>query len=166
VQLIRGDGGDAFDLLKVVDVVASHGFDDGPEGHGAAFGVGGAAAAVVVGDGVEVEKIPVAGGLKESKGRGELVGRVAARPGVLIEGLDDSVGLVERGGESLAEAEGKNNLAVGEVGCDIRYAPFAGSGRGIDLPGGQAGGERTNALCCGGQDRNGILAVQELGIRI
>ena len=105
VGLIRGDGGDAFDLLKVVDVVASHGFDDGPEGHGAAFGVGSAAAAVVVGDGVEVEKIPVASGLKESKGGGERVGRIAHGPGVLIEGLDDSVGLVERGGQSLAEPE-------------------------------------------------------------
>ena len=40
--------GEAFDLLKVVDVVAGHGFYDGPEGHGAAFGVGGTAVAVVL----------------------------------------------------------------------------------------------------------------------
>jgi len=146
--------------------VTSHSFDDGPEGHGAAFGVGGAAAAVVVRDGIEVEKIPVPGSVKESNCRGELVGRIADGPGVLIKGLDDGVGLVERGGEGLAEAEGKDNLAVGQMGCDIRNAPFAGGGRGIDLPGGQAGREGADALCCGGQDGNGILAVEELGVRI
>ena len=58
--------GEAFDLLKVVDVVAGHGFYDGPEGHGAAFGVGGAAAAVVLRDGGEEEQVPVAGGLEEA----------------------------------------------------------------------------------------------------
>ena len=38
---------EAFDLLKVVDVVAGHGFYDGPEGHGASLGVGGGAVARV-----------------------------------------------------------------------------------------------------------------------
>jgi hypothetical protein len=51
VSMLRwSDGacGEAFDLLKVVDVVAGHGFYDGPEGHGAALGVGGGAVAVVL----------------------------------------------------------------------------------------------------------------------
>ena len=38
--------GYAVDLLEVVDVVAGHGLDDGPEGHGTAFGVGGRTMAV------------------------------------------------------------------------------------------------------------------------
>ena len=41
--------------------MACHGFDDGPEGHGAAFGVGGGAVAVVLGDCGEEEQVPVAG---------------------------------------------------------------------------------------------------------
>jgi hypothetical protein len=51
VSMLRwSDGacGEAFYLLKVVDVVAGHGFYDGPEGHGAALGVGGGAVAVVL----------------------------------------------------------------------------------------------------------------------
>ena len=107
-------------MLEVVDVVAGHGFDDGPEGHGAAFGVGGAAVAVFVGDGGEVEEVPVAGGLEEGEGGLELVGAVALGPGFLVEGLDDGVGLAERGGEGLAEAEGEDDLAVGEVGERFR----------------------------------------------
>ena len=121
-------GGEAFDLLEVVDVVAGHGFDDGPEGHGAAFGVGGAAVAVFLGDGVEEEQVPVAGGLEEGQGGFELVGCVAFGPGVLVEGLDDGVGLVERGGEGLAQAEGEDDLAVGEVGDDLADAPLARGG--------------------------------------
>ena len=50
-----GSRGDALHLLEVVDVVACHGFDDGPEGHGAAFGVGGWAVTVVLRDGGEEE---------------------------------------------------------------------------------------------------------------
>ena len=87
--------GETFDLLEVVDVVAGHGFDDGPEGHGAPLGVGGGAAAVIVRDGGEVEEVPVAGGLKESYRGFELIGAVACGPDVLIEGLDDGVGLAE-----------------------------------------------------------------------
>ena len=90
-------GSEAFDLLEVVDVVASHGFDDGPEGHGAAFGVGGAAVAIVLRDGVEEEQVPVARGLEERHGGFELVGVVTFGPGFLVEGLDDGVGLIEFG---------------------------------------------------------------------
>ena len=100
-------GGEALDLLEVVDVVAGHGFDDGPEGHGATFGVGGEAVAILLGDGVEKEQVPAACGLEESEGGLELVGFVARGPGVLVKGLDDGVRLVERGGKSLAEAEGE-----------------------------------------------------------
>lgn len=49
----------------MVDVVAGHGFYDGPEGHGSALGMGGGAVAVGFGDGGEETEIPVAGGLEE-----------------------------------------------------------------------------------------------------
>ena len=160
------DGGEAFDLLKMVDVVAGHGFDDSPEGHSAAFGVGGAAAPVFVRDGIEIEEIPVAGGLEEGEGRAELVGCVPDSPSVLIKGLDDGVRLVERGSESLTEAKRENNLAIGEVGGDVRDAPFARGGGGTDLRGGEAGGEGADALGCGSENGNRILAVEELGVRI
>src|SRR5258707_15840254 len=87
--------GEATDLLKVVDVVAGHGFYDGPEGHGAAFGVGGTAVAGGLGDGVGVEKVPGAGGLGEGHRGVELVGLVTLCPGVLVGGLDDGGGVVE-----------------------------------------------------------------------
>jgi hypothetical protein len=103
--------------------------------------VGGAAAAVVVRDGGEEEEVPVAGGLKESHRGFELIGAVTCGPDVLIEGLDDVVGLAERRGEGLAEAERKDDLAVGEVGGDLADAPFAGGGVSVDLGGGEVGGE-------------------------
>ena len=92
--------------------MAGHGFYDGPEGHGAALGVGGAAVPVVLRDGGEEEQIPVARGLEEGQRGFELVGLVTLRPGVLVEGLDDGVGLADRGCEGLAEAEGEDDLAV------------------------------------------------------
>src|SRR3954451_21271337 len=91
--------GEAFDLLEVIDVVAGHGFHDGPEGHGAPLGVGGRTVAVVLRDGGEEEQVPVAGCLEECKSRLEVVGGVALAPGSLIEGLDTGVGWVESGGE-------------------------------------------------------------------
>ena len=130
----------------MVNVVAGHGFDDGPEGHGAALWVGGSAVAIFLGDGGEEEQVPVAGGLEEGERGFELVGCVALGPGVLVKGLDDGVRLIERGCESLAEAEGKNDLAVGEVGDDVADAPLAWGRRSIDLGTGEIGGERLEAL--------------------
>jgi hypothetical protein len=75
----------------VVNIVASHGFDDGPEGHSSAFGVGGGVMAVILGDGGEEAEVPVAGGLVEGQGGVEVVGGVALGPALLIEGLDDGV---------------------------------------------------------------------------
>src|SRR5258708_20127257 len=79
--------GQAFDLLKVVDVVAGHGFYDGPEGHGAALGVGGAAVPVVLRDGGEEEQIPVARGLEEGQRGVGVGGLVTLRPGLLVAAL-------------------------------------------------------------------------------
>jgi hypothetical protein len=164
-RLLMG-GGEAFDLLKMVDVVAGHGFNDGPEGHGSAFGVGGGSVAVVVGDGGKEEQIPVAGGVEEGHCGFEVVGLVARGPSVLIEGLDDGVGLVEGGGEGLAETEGKDDLAVGEVGGDLADAPLAGGGVGVDLGFGEAGGEGAEMPGGGGEDGEGIAASKVTGVRV
>jgi len=134
-------GGEAFDLLEVVDVVTGHCFDDGPEGHGSAFGVGGGAVTIVLGDGGEVEEIPVAGGLEEREGGFEVIGAVALGPGLLVEGLDDGVGLIGRSREGLAEAEGEDELAVGEMGGDLADAPLVGRGTGVDLCACEGSGE-------------------------
>ncbi len=113
----------------MVDVVASHGFYDGPEGHGSALGVGGGVVTVVLGDGGEEAQVPGAGGLEEGEGGVEVVGGVALGPAILVEGLDDGVLLAE----GLAEAEAEDDLAVGEVADDLADAPLAGRGRVIDL---------------------------------
>ena len=159
-------GGEAFDLLEVVDIVASHGFDDGPEGHGAAFGVGGATVAVVLGDGVEEEQVPVAGGLEERHGGFKLVCLVTPGPGVLVEGLDDGVGLIEFGSESLSEAEGKDDFAVRQVGGYFANAPFSWSGAGVDLSVGEAGGEGADARSGGFKNRDRFFALEVDGVRI
>ena len=138
-------GGEAFQLLEVVDVVAGHSFDDRPEGHGAAFGMGGGAMAFVAGDGGKEEKIPVAHGLEEREGRLDGVDGVAVGPGLLVEWLDDVVGLVGWGGEGLAEAEAEDGFGVGEVGDDVGDAPLAGGGRGVQLRVGETGGESVKA---------------------
>jgi hypothetical protein len=166
-SLLDGAGrNETFDLLQVVDVVAGHGFYDGPEGHGAALGVGGGAVAVVLRDGGEEEEVPVAGGLEESETGFELVGCVAFGPGFLIEGLDDGVGLVERGGESLAEAEREDHFAVGQVSDNVADAPFAWGWWSVDLGAVQGGGECLDALGGGGEDGDRVLAVQEAGVRV
>ncbi len=60
--------------------MACHGFDDGPECHGAALGVGGGVVAVVLGDGCEEEQVPVARGLEEGEGGFEVIDSVALGP--------------------------------------------------------------------------------------
>jgi hypothetical protein len=135
----------AFQLLEMVDVVAGHGFYDGPEGHGAALGMGGGAMAFVAGDGGEEEEVPVAHGLEESECRLDGVDGVPVSPGFLIEGLDDVVGLVGRGGEGLAEAKSEDGFGVGEVGDDVGDAPLAGGWRGVELRFGEVGGEGVQA---------------------
>ena len=95
-----------------------------------------------------------------------MVGLVAFGPGVLVEGLDDGVGLVERGREGLTETEGEDEFAVGEVGGDVADAPLARGRWGVDLSSGEIRGEGADALGCGGEDRDGILAVKEAGVRV
>jgi hypothetical protein len=164
--LSGGVGGEAFDLLKVVDVVPGHGFDDGPEGHGAAFGVGRGTVAVVLRDGGEEEQVPVARRLEEGECGFKVVRLVTHRPGVLVEGLDDGVLLIERRSEGLAEAEGEDNFAVGEMGGDIADAPSARGRGSIDLGAGEIGGEGAEALRGAGEDRDRVLTIKIAGVGV
>ncbi len=140
--------------------MAAHGFYDGPEGHSASFGVGGETVAVLVGEGAEEEEVPVAGGLEEGQRGLEVIGGVAFGPGVLIEGLDDGVGLGQGGRQGLAETEGENNFAVGQVGGDLADAPLAWVGSQVDLIFGESCRQGADTAGCCGYDRDRILAVE------
>ncbi len=145
--------------------MAGHGFDDGPELHVAAFGVGGGAVAVVLGDGGEEEQVPVARCVEESEGWFEVVDGVALGPYFLVEGLDDGRGFAGCG-EGLAEAKGEDHLGVGEVGDDVADAPFAGRGWGVGFGGGEAAGEGVDTLGGAGEDRDRVAAVQVFGVGV
>lgn len=154
-------------MLDVVDVVAGHGLDDGPEGHGAAFGVGGGVVPVVFRDGGEKEKVPVADGVEESERGFEAVDGVTLGPGLLVEGLDDVMRLAgDGGGEGLAEAEGEDHLRVGEVGDDVADAPLAGGGWSVDPRVGEMSREGVEALGGAGEDGDGVVAVEILCVGV
>ena len=142
--------------------MASHGFDDGPEGHGSAFGVGSGVVTVVLGDGGEETEVPVAGGLVKGQGGVEAVGGVALGPVILVEGLDDGVLFAE----GLAESEAENGLAVGEVSEDLADAPFAGFGRAVDLRWRERGRQVAQAVDGRRQNRDRLLVAQELCVWI
>ena len=144
--------------------MASHGFDDGPEGHGAAFGMGGGAMAFVAGDGGEEEEVPVAHALEERERRLDGIDSVAVGPRLLVEGLDDVVGLVGWGGEGLAETEAEDGFGVGEVGDDVCDAPLPGGGWGVEVRVGEPGCESVEATGGAGEDREWISVVEVFGV--
>ena len=146
----------------MVEVVASHGFDDGGEGHGAAFGMGNGLVRVGGQSGLDEEQIPAA----ENREGGErfvgIEGGIAGCPLILVEGLDDVVVLTE----GLAKAEGEDGFAVGEMAEDVAGTPFAGRTGGGDFGGADGLGEGFEARGCGSQDGERVLAIQEFGIGI
>ena len=73
-------------------------------------------------------QIPVAQGREGRERLGRRNAGVARGPLVLVEGLDGWPIL----GESLAQPECEDNLAVGEVANDFCRAPFAGLGRQVE----------------------------------
>jgi hypothetical protein len=158
--------GDTLDLPNVIDIVAGHGFDDGPEGHGAALGVGGDAVAVGFCDGAEEAEIPFAGILEEIERLRKIVCGIALCPGLLVEGLDDRVGLVWRGAERLAKTKRKDEFAVGQVGDDLTDAPFVRSWSVVDLLDGEGSEDAAKTQCGSEEDWDRVLPVEESGVRI
>lgn len=146
----------------MVDVVSAHGLDDGPEGHGAALGMGGGPVAVGLGHCGEEPEVPVTDGGEGGKAGGDVVGGVALAPDALVEGLDD--GMVS--GEGLTEAEGKDQLAVGQVGDDLANGPLARCGSVIDLGGGEWSDEAANAIGSGRDDGDRVLVAEIGGVGI
>src|ERR1700743_1041186 len=120
--------------------------------------------AFVAGDSGEEEKVPVAHGLEECECRLDGIDGVAVGPGLLVEGLDDVVGVVGWGGEGLAEAEAEDGFGVGEVGDDVRDAPLPGGGWGVEVRVGEAGGERVESPGGAGEDREWISVVEVFGV--
>jgi len=76
------------------------------------------------------------------------------------------MGLVEGGGEGLAETEGEDELAVGEVRGDLADASLARGGAGVDVGGCERGGAGAEAGNGGVQDREGILIAKEARVRV
>jgi len=116
--------GELLKLGDVVEVVAGHGFDDGGEGHGAAFWVGYGLCGRGWRGVADEDEVPFAhggeGGERLLRGDARIVGG----PFFLIEGLEDVVLL----GEGLAETEAEGYFAVGEMAEDFGGGPFAGRG--------------------------------------
>ena len=155
-------GCDLLKLGEVVQVVTGHGLDDILERHGTAFGVGHLAEKVGLAAAADEPEIPLAGGAEELKRRGQGVDGVTRGPGVLVEGLNDGVGL----GQGLSQAEAVDELAVGEVGDDLARAPLAGSnGRG-DLLRGEAADRLVDEARRGGEDGAGVLIAEKAGVGV
>jgi hypothetical protein len=145
----------------VIAVVSGDGFDQGLEGHGAAFGMGEGFREGVGGEGGDEVDVPVAERGEGGEGGVGIEVGVGARPGVLIEGLDG----VAVGGLGLAEAESESDLDVGEVAEDFGGGPFAGSG-GAGESGGTELMSEGREFAGGGADESERVGVDEAGVRV
>ncbi len=154
--------GQAFEQLDVMAVVAGDGFEDGLEGEGAAFGVGGRSDEVGGLNGGEEADVPGAEGLVGGLGGGEVEGGVAVAPAVLVEGLEGRA----IGGEGLADAPAPDDLTVGEVGHELAQAPLIGAGGAVDLIGRIRGEEIVEPRRGGGDDVDGVVAFEVMGVGI
>jgi hypothetical protein len=153
-------------LLEVVEIVTGHGFNNGPEGHGAALRMGGESATVFVVHGSEELHVPGARAPEEVERRSQIVRGVALGPDFLVEGLDDGVRLACRRGEGPAQAESEDEFAVGEVGDDLADAPLSWRRSAIDLLGREISREGAKPIRSGGEDWDRVLSVEVFGVRV
>ena len=154
--------GDFFELGDVVEVVARHGFYDGGEGHGAALGVGDWLVGVGRERGFDEYQIPAADGGEGDDGVRGGDGGIGCGPLVLVEGLDDVVVFCE----GLAEAEGEDGFAVGEVAEDVAGRPLAGRGRSGEAVGSDGVDEVVEAVVGFFEDCEGVLSVEEFCVGV
>ena len=106
----------------MIEVVATHGFDNRLEGHFAALGVGKFFCEHLGSGGADQRKIPIANGRENGEGRASFERCIIFRPLVLIERLDDVIFFRE----GLAQAKSKNQFAIGEMAEDLAGGPFSG----------------------------------------
>ena len=150
------------ELREVVEVVAGHGFDDGPEGHGATFGMGYGALALGLGEFVEQEQVPGTGGFEEVERGIDVEVCVARGPFFLVPWLHDRMVFCQ----GLAQTEAEDGLAVGEMGYDLAGAPFGRGRVEFDLGVGHAF-EQAVESCGSVYDHfEGIALAEEFCVRI
>lgn len=141
----------------MVEVVAGHGFEQGLKGEEAAFRVEALPGEVFRGDGGEQGEVPLPAGAEECEGGRDFAGLVAGGPGFLVERLQERRWGSGGVGENLAEAPGKGQLAIGQVGEDLAGAPLSfavdgGGEGGFELLGGEGAGGFVEEAWSGGED--------------
>ncbi len=110
----------------MIEVVATHGFDNRLKGHFAALGMGQFFCEHLRGGGANQREIPIADGRENGEGGASFERCVIFRPLVLIERLDDVIFFRE----GLPQAKSKNHFAIGEMAEDLAGGPFPG-GQGL-----------------------------------
>ena len=115
-----GRGGDFFQLRQVVQVVAGHGFHKGEERHGSPLGVGHRAICCPWHRFADQRQVPPAQRTKNAERFTGTDPSITGRPLVLIEWLNRRCIF----GQRLAQAEGKDQLAIGQMRNDLRSRPF------------------------------------------
>src|ERR1700722_11969030 len=98
----------------MVNIVARHGLDEGPEGHSATFRVGCKAIAISFGVCADEVKVPFPCRLEEIECSHQVVSHVALHPNILIKRLNDCVGLIGWSSKRLAETKREDKLSVRE----------------------------------------------------
>lgn len=160
-------GCEVLDLLEVVQVVAGHGVEDGLEGERTAFGMVGFACEFGFAQAAYQLQVPLPERAKERECGGQIVVRIVLGPGVLIERLDEDLGLaLLRAGEGLAQAEAEGNFAVGQVGDDLADTPLTGRDRRLDLLGGEAAGGLMEETRGGGEYGAGVLTAERFSVGV
>ena len=101
--------------------MTGHGFEQSVKCHRTALRMGDGLRVFGLWDGVEESYRPVAQCDEGCEGEVRVEMRVWLGPVVLLEGIDDVVGL----GDGLAEAEAEGDVDVGEVTEDLGRGPFA-----------------------------------------
>ena len=106
----------------MVQIVASHGLDNSPKGHLAAFGVKDRPVKLLFIKAGKQRQVPFA---ERSESCERICGRklgIRGGPGILIERLNRMVRFSER----LAQPKTKGNFAVRQMRNDLASYPFAG----------------------------------------
>src|ERR1019366_2830873 len=110
-----------FDLFEVVPVVAGHGFEDFLQRHVAAFRVVEGFIEILWLQACEKSEIPLPHRREDAQRHARIVVSVSGRKFVLIERLDHVVIFRQR----LAQPEGEDYFAIGEMSHDVTNAPLA-----------------------------------------